>query len=193
VLLSWSGEQSLGHFITKTHSDEHHYKEQLMLIEILKRTPSWVFILFFVLLAFGYYQSKDRVVNRNKVTILPAAMLVLSFYGVLSAFGSTPFALSSWLAGVAITACLGLKFVNPSGVSFATETRSFSVSGSWLPLALMMAIFFTKYAVGVILARKHPIAGNLAFIGSISLIYGLLSGVFLARAVAILRTAREHA
>jgi hypothetical protein len=164
-----------------------------MLFEILKRTPSWVFILFFVLLAFGYYQSKDRVVNRNKVTILPAAMLVLSFYGVLSAFGSTPFALSSWLAGVAITACLGLKFVNPSGVSFATETRSFLVSGSWLPLALMMAIFFTKYAVGVILARKLPIAGELPFIGSISLIYGLLSGVFLARAVAILRTAREHA
>lgn len=112
-----------------------------MLIEILKRTPSWVFVLFFVLLAFGFYQSKDRVVNRNKVTILPTTMLVLSFYGVLSAFGSTPFALSSWLAGVAITASLGLKFANPSGVSFATETRSFSIPGSWLPLALMMAIF----------------------------------------------------
>ena len=163
-----------------------------MLIEILKRTPSWVFVLFFVLLAFGYYQSKDRVVNRNKVTILPAVMVVLSFYGVLSVFGSTPFALSSWLAGVAITVYLGLKFANSSGVSFATETRSFSVPGSWLPLALMMAIFFTKYAVGVILARKFPIAGELAFIGSISLIYGLLSGVFLARAVAILRTAREN-
>lgn len=164
-----------------------------MLIEILKRTPSWVFVLFFVLLAFGYYQSKDRVVNRNKVTILPAAMLVLSFYGVLSAFGSTPYALSSWLAGVAITACLGLKSANPSGISFAIETRSFSVPGSWLPLALMMALFFTKYAVGVILARKLPIAGEMAFMGSISLIYGLLSGVFLARAVAILRTARGHA
>jgi hypothetical protein len=79
------------------------------------------------------------------------------------------------------------------GVNFVTETRSFSVPGSWLPLALMMAIFFTKYAVGVILARKLQISGELAFIGSISLIYGLLSGVFLARAVAILRTAREHA
>jgi hypothetical protein len=119
--------------------------------------------------------------------------LVLSFYGVLSAFGYTPFAHSSWLAGVAITAYLGLKSANQIGVSFATETQSFSVPGSWLPLALMMAIFFTKYAVGVILARKLPIAGELPFIGSISLIYGLLSGVFLARAVSILRMAREHA
>lgn len=163
-----------------------------MLIEILKRTPSWVFVLFFVLLAFGYYQSKDRVVNRNKVTILPAAMLVLSFYGVLSAFGSTPLALSSWLTGVAITACFGLKSVKPSGVSFATETQCFSVPGSWVPLALMMAIYFIKYSVGVILARKLPIANELAFIGSISLVYGFLSGVFLARALLILRTARQH-
>lgn len=161
-----------------------------MLIEILKRTPSWVFVLFFVLLALGYYQSKNRVVSRNKVTILPAAMLVLSFYSVLSAFGSTTFAISSWLAGVTITTCLGFKSDILGGVTFVTEIRSFSVPGSWLPLALMMAIFFTKYAVGVILARKLPISGELAFIGSISLIYGLLSGVFLARAVAILRTAR---
>lgn len=162
-----------------------------MFIEILKRTPPWVFILFFALLIFGYYQSKERVITRNKVIILPAAMLVLSFYGVFSAFGSIPFAYSSWFAGVAITACLGLKFANVTGVCFATETRSFSVPGSWLPLALMMSLFFTKYVVGVILARKLPIAGDLAFIGSISLIYGLLSGVFFARAVAILRTVRQ--
>jgi len=161
-----------------------------MFVEILKRTPPWVFVLFFALLALGYLQSKDRVVSRGKVAILPAAMLLLSFYGVLSAFGITLLTLTSWLAGVGITAWLGIKSENPSGVSFATETKTFSVPGSWLPLSLMMAIFFTKYAVGIILARKLPIAGELAFIGSISLIYGLLSGLFFARAVAILRTAR---
>jgi hypothetical protein len=161
-----------------------------MLIEILKRTPSWVFALFFVLLAFGYLQSKDREVSRSKVTMLPSAMLLLSFYGVLSAFGITPFALTAWLVGVGIAVCLGLKTANQGGVGFTPETKTFSVPGSWLPLCLMMAIFFTKYAVGVILARKLPIASERAFIGSISLIYGLLSGVFFARAIAILRTAK---
>ncbi|MDD5285121.1 MAG: hypothetical protein PHD54_04635 [Desulfuromonadaceae bacterium] len=161
-----------------------------MLIEILKRTPSWVFLLFFVLLALGYFQSKDRVVGRSKITILPAAMIVLSFYGVISAFGLTPFAITSWLAGVVISVWLGLKTANMSGVSFMAKTNSFSVPGSWLPLSLMMAIFFTKYTVGVILARKLPIANELAFIGFISLNYGLLSGAFYARAIAILRTAR---
>ena len=120
-------------------------------------------------------------------------MIILSFLGVLTAFGSTPLALSFWLAGVAMTAYLGLKFVSQNGVGFAAESRSISVPGSWIPLALMMAIFFIKYAVGVILARKLPITSEPTFIGSISLIYGFLSGVFLARAVAILRMAREHA
>ena len=162
-------------------------------MEILKRTPLWVFALFFVLLAVGYYQSKDRVISRRNVTILPVAMLGLSFYGVLSAFGITSFVLTAWLAGVGIAVWLGLKTVNLRGISFTTETRSFSVPGSWLPLCLMMTIFFTKYAVGVILTRKLPIAGDLTFIGLISLMYGLFSGLFLARAAAIMRSAKHAA
>lgn len=161
-----------------------------MLIEILRRTPSWVFVLFFVLLGLGYFQSKDRVISRSKVTMLPAAMLLLSFYGVLSAFGITPLTLAAWLTGVAVAGWFGLKTAKMCRASFTKETALFAVPGSWLPLSLMMAIFFTKYAVGVILARKIPIAGDLTFIGSVSLIYGLISGVFFARAMAILRTAR---
>lgn len=163
-----------------------------MLIEILKRTPSWVFVLFFVLLALGYSQSKKRVFSRGNISILPAAMIVLSFYGVLSAFGLSVVGLISWLAGVGVAVWLGVTLVSPSGVSFSTETQSFSVPGSWLPLALMMAIFFTKYAVGVILARQLPIASEPAFTGAISFCYGLLSGVFLARALVVWRSARHH-
>lgn len=162
----------------------------MLFIEILRRTPSWVFVLFFVLLAFGCFQSRDRLVSRSRVIILPTAMLLLSFYGVLSAFGITPLALAAWLAGVAVALCFGLKTVKLSGASFTKETGLFSVPGSWLPLALMMAIFFIKYAMGVILARKLPIISDLTFIGSVGLVYGLLSGIFFARAMAIVRTAR---
>ena len=71
-----------------------------MLIEILKRTPAWVFILFFVLLVYGHSQSKNRTVSRPRIAVLPAAMIVLSFYGVLSAFGTAPVGLASWGIGV---------------------------------------------------------------------------------------------
>ncbi|MGE5820140.1 MAG: DUF6622 family protein, partial [Deltaproteobacteria bacterium] len=53
------------------------------------------------------------------------------------------------------------------------------------------AIFFTKYAVGVILARQLPVANEPVFVGSISLCYGFLSGIFLARALVIRRSAQR--
>jgi len=163
-----------------------------LLLEILKRTPSWVFLLFFALLALGYLQSKGRTVSRSKVSMLPVAMIVLSFYGVFSAFGTAPIGLVFWVLGVAIAVGVGVKLATPQGVTFSAETQSFSVPGSWLPLVFMMAIFFIKYGVGVILARQLPVAGETAFVGSVSLCYGLLSGVFLARAIVIWRSATYH-
>jgi hypothetical protein len=164
-----------------------------LLIEILKRTPSWVFVLFFALVAFGYFQTKDRTVSRGTVSILPVAMIVLSFYGVFSAFGIAPVGLASWLIGVAVAVSLGVKVPSPRGVSFSTETQLFLIPGSRVPLVLMMAIFFTKYAVGVIQARQLPLASEPVFIGAISLCYGLFSGVFPARAVVIWRFAKRAA
>ncbi len=163
-----------------------------MLIEILKRTPPWVFLLFVVLLVLGYSQSKDRTVRRSSVSILPVAMMVLSFYGVFSAFGLVFIGLACWTLGVATATGLGVKLAKPRGVTFCTATRSFFVPGSWFPGVAMLAIFFTKYTVGVILARQLPMVREMTFVGSVSLCYGLLSGVFLARAIVIWRSAMGH-
>lgn len=161
-----------------------------MLSEILKRTPSWVFVLFLVLLALGYSQSKARAVKRRHVAILPAAMIALSFYGVLSAFGVAPIALAAWLIGASVAVWLGIALAVPRGVTYSAEALSFSIPGSWLPLVLMMAIFFIKYAVGVILARQLPVAGTFEFTGLISLTYGFLSGLFLSRALVVWRSGK---
>lgn len=161
------------------------------MIEILKRTPPWVFLLFFVLLALGYVQSKDRKVSRRNISILPIVMVGLSFYGVLSAFGLAPVAVVCWALGVAITVSLGVKLAGPRGVTWSMEAQVFSVPGSWLPLTLMMAIFFTKYAVGVAVARRLPVVGEPIFVSLVSLCYGLLSGVFLARAIVISQSAKR--
>ena len=163
-----------------------------MLIEILKHTPPWVFVLFFILIALGYFQSKGRTVSRRRISVLPVAMIALSFYGVLSAFGVAPAGLVFWVLGVALAVGVGVKLATPQGVTFFSETQSFFIPGSWFPLAFMMAIFFTKYAVGVILARQLPIVGELAFVASVSFGYGLLSGVFLARAMVVWRSATLH-
>lgn len=161
-----------------------------MLVEILRHTPRWVFVLFGVLLVLGYLQSKDRVVGRRGVFILPLAMATLSLYGELPAFGAASVGLVAWVLGLAVALWFGVKLTIPGGATYSIETQSFSVPGSWMPISLMMAIFFLKYAVGFTMARQFPITKEAGFITVVSLSFGFLSGLFLARALVIRRTPR---
>lgn len=159
-----------------------------MILEILKRTPVWVFFLFALLVYLGYLQSRTRTVSPQRLAILPAAMLSLSLYGVLSAFGVNPIALGAWAIAL-LVAVVSISFAPfPRGV--VREEESFKVPGSWVPLALMMTIFFTRYAIAVSLARDPSLRQAAGFIAAVAVSYGLPTGYFVARAVNILRTPR---
>jgi hypothetical protein len=166
-------------------------EEKTMFIEIMKHVPIWVFALFFALLGLGYFQSRERTLSRARVAILPVAMTGFSFYGVVSAFGVTPLGMVSWLLGVAVAATLGLALGAPKKVAFLPATASFHVPGSWVPLVLMMMIFFAKFAVNVAMAVAGDVAGTAVFADAVSLCYGLFSGVFLARALVIWRSQKS--
>jgi len=60
-----------------------------------------------------------------------------------------------------------------------------SVPGSWLPLALMLGLFATKFAVGVLVALAPALRHDAAFAASAGLAYGAFSGLFLGRALAL--------
>jgi len=51
----------------------------------------------------------------------------------------------------------------------------------------MMAIFMTKYLVGVVVARQLPVLELAEFMLFISFAYGGFSGVFVSRALVTLR------
>lgn len=157
---------------------------QLSLLAVLTHTPSWVFVVFMVLLVLGYQQSRDRTVSRRRLLLLPVAMLGLSFYGVASSFGLGLLSCFAWALGVgAVTSFFSKRLkssVQPG------PAGSFLVQGSWWPLALMMAIFFIKYVTGYALARNLTIVFQPWFVGAVSLSLGILSGAFFARAGAAL-------
>jgi hypothetical protein len=164
-----------------------------MLLEILKRTPPWVYLLFVALLAFGYVQSKPRVVPRARIAILPGVMIGFSLYGVLSSFRTSALALVGWLLGVGLALLLGQALSFSRDASYSAPMRSFAVPGSWLPLVLMMVIFFIRYVVAVLLALNPALADSALFAGGICLVYGFLSGTFLASAVSLWRLSNPGA
>jgi len=157
-----------------------------MLLQILQRTPPWVFALFVLLVMFGLLQSRTRRVSLARVTILPLVLIGLSLSGLWSTFGGNAFAIAAWAATVVAALLLNKAVRWPRKVSYAPDTRSFLVEGSWAPLAVMMIIFFARYTFAVTLAMHPELAATLWLPVAVSCAYGLMSGAFLARAVRIL-------
>ncbi len=154
-----------------------------MILQILKGTPPWVFVLFFALLAIGIMQSRPRSVSPARLAILPAAFVAFSLYGVLAAFGPHAAELIAWGSGIGAAVLAGRAMKPAAAVRWIESTHSFEVPGSWVPLTLMMTVFFARYAIAVSMAMHPALALEPLFGIVASLAYGLLSGMFLARAL----------
>ena len=76
-------------------------------------------------------------------------------------------------------------------VEYDATAGTYFIPGSWVPLAVIMAIFFAKYVYAVMHALKAPIIHTTPFIVAVSAVYGLLSGYFAARALNLVRLAQQ--
>jgi hypothetical protein len=164
-----------------------------MILEILRRTPIWVFVLFFALLFLGYSQTRTRTLPLWRLFLLPVAMVGFSLYGFIAAFGANGAAVAGWTAAL-LAVCLPIAATGfPRGVTYSREARSFTVPGSWIPFAAIMAIFFSRYAVNVALAMNPAWRGAVPFAAAVGALYGLSSGFFVGRTLTILRSRRRAA
>ncbi|WP_462147546.1 DUF6622 family protein [Pseudoalteromonas gelatinilytica] len=158
-----------------------------MIIEILTHTPLWVYGLFVGLIFVGWQQTRERHVKQSTLLILPLGMLALSFFGATSSFGYSLTIMLLWLAGVLSSTIIGLLLFSASSASYQAQNTSFKVPGSWWPMIFIMAIFFTKYTVGVLTSIKPELFANAALVLSLATFYGILSGTFIARAIRVLK------
>ncbi len=160
-----------------------------MLLQILTHTPPWVFAVFMLLLWLGARQLVASRTSLARITLVPVVMAGLSLYGAASAFGERPLALAGWAIASAVALVLTLQRALPAGIRYDPASRRFSLPGSAMPLALMMGIFVTKYAVGVTLAMHPGLAHAQRFALPISLFYGAISGIFAGRALRLWKLA----
>jgi hypothetical protein len=161
-----------------------------MLNQIILNTPRWVWLLLLALLWLGLSQTLTRTVSLKRLTLTPLAMTALSLSGVVGTFGAGA-ALLVWLLVAALSATLLALQALPDTTRYDPATRSFCLPGSWLPLALILGIFLTKYFVGVVTAMQPALIQDAAFALGFSALYGAFSGVFLARAARLWRLAMQ--
>ena len=162
-----------------------------MLSNILQQTPIWVWGILAVLIGLGLAQSVDRTVGLRRVVGLPLAMTIMSLHGTFSAIPHANWSWTLWLGASMVTILWFATEDLPAGVRYDAGRRVFHLPGSWMPMALMMAVFFTRYAVAVVLAFAPSLAQDPTTAAMVSSVYGALSGVFVGRMVRILRAARH--
>jgi hypothetical protein len=152
---------------------------------IVLGTPAWVYALFVALVGFGLSQTRTRSVGETAVLLLPLAMVAYSFVSVVLAFGWTLAAAAVWTAGVALALGAGTALGRARGARYVAGERRYEVAGSWVPLALILMVFFTRYCIAVAMGIDPALRQAGAFIAGASFAYGLLGGLFPARAVRV--------
>ncbi|MDP3618433.1 MAG: hypothetical protein Q8R63_01445, partial [Ramlibacter sp.] len=161
-----------------------------VMLQILKATPLFVWGILVAITVLGLTQARDRTASVARIAIMPVVMTVLGFWSLISAFSQSPvfgLALLAWVASAAVMIGLIGTLAPPSDASYDESTRTFAVSGSLLPMALMMAIFLTKYFVGVETSMNPGVALDGVFALIVSALYGMFSGIFSGRAIRLLR------
>jgi hypothetical protein len=160
-----------------------------MIVEILSRTPTWVYVLFVALVALGLWQVRTRTFSLARLLVLPTAMIAFALYGLLSLFGDRAQALAPWLVALIATTLLLMAAQFPRGVTLADG--KFTVPGSWIPLAVIMLIFFLRYAITVAVQMNPALREDTTLEVVAGLMYGLSSGFFLGRTLSIVRSGRH--
>jgi len=161
------------------------------MLQILSYTPTWVFALFVGLLAFGLLQTRSRSVKKALAYALPVGMVALSLSGIQSSFGLKLLPVAAWAVSVVVVGFIGYRAFPNKGFSFDVEKNSFFIPGSWAPLAVIMAIFFTKYVFAVMQGLGATAASSPVTPVVLSLAYGCFSGYFCARAVSLAAAAKR--
>jgi hypothetical protein len=158
-----------------------------MILDKLAHTPSWVWIVFAVLVGLGLKQTRAREITPARVTILPLIFIALSVSGVVRTAASLPLALSAWATGFGAVMLFARNAVAVRGASWSVRSDRLQVPGSWLPLTLILGLFLIRYGVGVSLSLHPALAGDARVTLGCSLVFGAFAGVFWARSRSLRR------
>ncbi len=164
-----------------------------VIAQILTNTPVWVWGLLAALLLLGFSQTRDRSASLTRIVLMPLGLGAFSLWGTVSAFGATVSVLGSWVTATTLLLLIVTQLPLSAGTRYDHATRQFQLPGSWVPMALIMGIFMTKYIVGVNLMLHPELKNHANFSLAISTLYGVFSGIFAGRAVRLMRLALRQA
>ncbi len=161
-----------------------------MIVNILSHTPVWVWGLLTALLALGFSQTRQRHVAPSRLLLLPMALLGLGLWSMAPGFVALPLAALVWLAALGAGVAVLAGRPSRAGAQWLPAEHRLQLPGSWMPMLLILAIFSLRYAANAGMAINPGWRNAPEVLLPLALLLGGLSGLFLGRALALLKLTR---
>jgi len=164
-----------------------------MIVIILSHTPVWVWGLLAALMALGFSQTRQRRLAPWRLLMLPLVLLGLGLWSMAPSFMALPLSALVWLTALSTGASLLSGRPAQAGAEWLPAEQRLLLPGSWLPMWLILGIFSLRYAANVGMAMNPAWRSAPELLLSLAVLYGGISGLFLGRALSLLKLTRTPA
>ena len=147
----------------------------------MSNIPTWVIVLFFVLLVIGIKACFARTMRVEKLIILPLIFVFLNIHGTFTLFGFDALMFSILLAGWVIGTVLGIAQIKNRVIQADKSKHLITVPGDVVMFFLVMGIFFIEFFIHYAIGAQWPIVKNPLFNPGAVFFSGLLAGLFIGR------------
>lgn len=161
------------------------------MIELFSNTPLYAYWIFFSLLFVGILQTKERKQGLLRALIIPFILIFFSVYALFQDFSVSLLSISSWVIGILFIIIMKRFIKNQDNINYSSSNKVFTIKGSYIPLFLMMLLFFTKYSITVLQITSSSLLDSSLFIILLCLLYGIFTGVYILRLFVLINKVRN--
>jgi hypothetical protein len=150
------------------------------IIQIIQRTPIWVFPLIAVVLWLGSINLRERTVSPRVLWALPTAMLLMSTGNSIGAAAEPRTVLVDWLVAATIGTTIGWMLTQKP-LAIEPGARRMTLPRTVVPLAVCVAMILLRYAFGYLYGRYPELRADRTY--ALTLIAGsaVLGGIMFGR------------
>lgn len=152
----------------------------------MSHVPSWVYILFLILLYMGITGCFKRVVKLKRLILMPAVFVWFSADNLYKASTVSAYQIIFFVIGGLIGIFLGYLHVRKTVIRADKKQQLVELPGDWTILILIMVIFIVQFAIHYLLASDPSLEQNHFSMGLIMMISGATTGLVVGRNLAYL-------
>lgn len=154
------------------------------MLEILRGTPLWVYVVFFILTYYGVIACFKSYVSKISLQITPMIFVAMSLTAMKFSHGIV-IPISIYVFGLLAGWLLALRFYSYNEVE--REGNRLRLGGSVKVLAVYWCFFAWHYYVGYQEAMDPEFLNNVSVVALSALCTGLINGFFVRRCLGLLR------